>query len=161
MSGTVPDMDLGMYEIVDLSKQKSKKRSSSKNGQSVPSAVPLYDEEDHKVLTGNLSCKSNENTVEKKSSANVSDLYAKVDLSKKKSKNTGDSKTQLVSSSDVPLYHVKEHNVLTRNLSGRRMENVSNSSKPSSPNVSDVYALVDLSKEKKKASCSSHLYSIN
>ena len=149
MSGTVPDMDLGMYEIVDLSKQKSKKRSSSKDGQSVPSAVPLYDEAEHKVLTVNLSRKSNENTVEKKSSANISDLYAKVDLSKKKAKNTGDSKAQQVISSDAPLYDVTEHNVLKRNLTGRRMENCCNS-KPSSPNVSDVYAVVDLSKKKKR-----------
>ena len=149
MSGTVPDMDLGMYEIVDLSKQKSKKRSSSKDDQSVLSAVPLYHEAEHKVLTGNLSLKSNENTVEKKSSANVSDLYAKVDLSKKKGKSTGDSKAQQVSSSDVPLYDVTQHNVLTRNLTGRRMENFSNS-KPSSTNVSDVYAVVDLSKKKKR-----------
>ena len=149
MSGTVPDMDLGMYEIVDLSKQKSKKRTSSKDGQNLLSAVPLYDEEEHKVLTVNLSSKSNENTVEKKSSANVSDLYAKVDLSKKKAKNTGDSKSQHISSSDVPLYHVTQHNVLTRNLTSRRMENFSNS-KPSSPNVSDVYAVVDLSKKKKR-----------
>ena len=149
MSGTVPDIDLGMYEIVDLSKQKSKKRTSSKDGQNLISPIPLYDEEEHEVLTGNLSCKSNENTVEKKSSANVSDLYAKVDLSKKKAKNTGDSKAQQVLSSDVPLYHVTQHNVLTRNLTGRRMENFSNS-KPSSTNVSDVYAVVDLSKKKKR-----------
>ena len=138
-----------MYEIVELSKQKSKKRSSSNDDKSVPSAVSQYDQEEHKALTGNLSCKSNENTVEKKSSANVSDLYAKVDLSKKKRKNTGDSKTLQVSSSDVPLYDVTEHNVLTRNLSGRRMEDISNS-KPSSPNDSDVYAVVDLSKKKKR-----------
>ena len=126
MSGTVPDMDLGMYEIVDLGKQKSKKRDSSKDGQSVLSA-----EEEHRLLTGNLSCKSNETTVKQKSSANVSDLYAVVDLSKKKTKKTGDSRAQQVSSADVPL------------------ENFSNS-KPSSPNVSDVYAVVDLSKKKKR-----------
>ena len=81
-------------------------------------------------MTGNLSCKSNETTVKQKSSANVSDLYAKVDLSKKITKNTGDSRAQHISSSDVPL------------------ENFSNS-KPSSPNVSDIYAVVDLSKKKK------------
>ena len=149
MSGTVPDIDLGMYEIVDLGKQKSKKSGSSKDGQGVLSTVSLCDEAEHKVVTGNLSSKSNENTVERKSSANVSDLYAKVDLSKKKTKNTGHSKTPQISSSDVPLHDVTEHNVLTRNLSGRRMENFSNS-KPSSPNVSDVYAMVDLSKKKKR-----------
>ena len=124
MSGTVPVMDSDMYEIVDLSKQKSKKSSTSKDDHSVPSAVSLYDE--HKVLTGNLSYRSNENMAKKKSSANTSDLYAKVDLSKKKSKKTGGSK----------------------GLSGRRMKNTSNSSKPSSPNVCDVYAVVDLSKKK-------------
>ena len=48
-----------MHEIVDLSKQKSKKSSTSKDDHSVPSAVSLYDE--HKVLTGNLSYRSNEN----------------------------------------------------------------------------------------------------
>ena len=83
MSGTVPDVDFSMYEIVELCKQKSKKRSSSKDGESVLSAVPLCDAEEHRVLPGNLFCKSNENTVVKKSSANVSDLYAMVDLSKK------------------------------------------------------------------------------
>ena len=149
MSGTVPDIDLGMYEIVDLGKQKSKKSGSSKDGQGVLSTVSLCDEAEHKVLTVNLSRKSNENTVERKSSANISDLYAKVDLSKKKTKNTGHSKTPQISSSDVPLYDVTEHNVMTRNLSGRRMENCSNS-KPSSPSVSDVYAVVDLSKNKKR-----------
>ena len=140
---TVPDKDSDMYEIVDLSKQKSKKSSSSKDGQSVLSAVPLYDGEEHKVLAGNF-----ENTIEKKSPATVSDLYAKVDLSKKKTKITGDSKAQQVSPSNVPLY-ITEHNVLTTNLSGRRMENFSNS-KPSSPSVSNVYAVVDLNKKKKR-----------
>ena len=47
-----------------------------------------------------------------------------------------DSKDQQVSSSEVPLYDAVEHNVLTRNISGIRMENTSNS-KPSSPNVVD------------------------
>ena len=145
MSGTVPDMDSDMYEIVDLSKQKSKKSGGSKDEQSVPSTVSLYDE--HKVLTGNLAYRSNENIAKKKSSANISDLYAKVDLNKKKSRRTGDSKDLQFLSSDVPLYDVTEHNVLTRNLSGRRMEDTFNS-KPSSPNVCDVYAMVDFSKKK-------------
>ena len=123
MSGTVPDMDSDMYEIVDLSKKKSKKRNTTKDDRSVPSAVSLHDE--HKVLTENLSYRSNEYIAKKKSSANIPDLYAKVDLSQKKSKKIGDSKGR----------------------SDRRMENTSNS-KLSSPNVCDVYAVVDLSKKK-------------
>ena len=79
MSGTLPDMDLHMYEIVDLSKQKSKRSSSSKENHSAPSALLLCVEAGHKVLTGNI-----ENTIEKKSSATVSDLYDVVNLSKKK-----------------------------------------------------------------------------